>query len=234
MAASKGALLLDALRQRLGDDKFSELMQSFYREHAGKAVTSSEFQQAAERSGGHPLGDFFSQWLDRPGLPGGLSDARTPDLIGPRLGSALIVYGTVREAGSNRYAAEQLQDKFMNWLEHEVPVRKDFEVTDADLQSHDVIFVGRPETNSALAAWKAKLGFTYDADSFYISNEEYASEYDGLVVAGVNPLAPKRLFIVLAGNTALQTVKLVSVFPPEGAEFTVYENAREIASGFRH
>jgi hypothetical protein len=208
-------------------------MRSFYQQHAGKAVTSSEFQLAAEQATGHPLGDFFSQWLDRTGLPGGLSTARVPVFIGERLDSSLIVYGTVREAGSNRYAAEQIQQKFMNWFEHEIPVRKDFEVTDADLISHNVIFVGRPETNSSLAAWKAKLGIQYEAAAFHIDNEDYPSEYDALVIAGVNPLDPKRLAIVVAGNTALQTVKLANSFPPHGAEFTVYENAKEIVSGFR-
>jgi hypothetical protein len=215
METTKGALLLDALHQRLGDDKFFELMRSFYQQHAGKAVSSSEFQQAAEQAAGHPLGDFFSLWLDRTGLPGGLLNARVPGFIGGHLDSALIVYGTVREAGANRYAAEQIQERFMNWLEHEIPVRKDFELTEGDLQSHDVIFVGRPETNSALAAWKAKLGIQYDGDAFHIDSEDYPSEYDGLVIAGVNPLDPKRLAI------------------PHGAEFTVYENAREIASGFK-
>jgi hypothetical protein len=233
MTETKGALLLDALRQRLGDDKFFELMRSFYQQHAGKTASSAEFQQAAEQAAGHPVGDFFSQWLDQTGLPGGLSNSRVPSLIGESLDSALIVYGTVREAGSNRYAAEQIQQKFMNWLEHEIPVRKDFEVTDADLMSHDVIFVGRPETNSALAAWKAKLGIEYEGAAFHIDNESYPSEYDGLVVAGANPLDPKRLAIVLAGNTALQTVKMVNSFPPRGAEFTVYEDSREIASGFK-
>jgi hypothetical protein len=233
MTACKGALLLDALHQRLGDDKFLEFMRSFYQQHAGKTASSAEFQQAAEQAAGHPLGDFFSQWLDRTGLPGGLSNARVPVFIGERLDSSLVVYGTVREAGSNRYAAEQIQQKFMNWLEHEIPVRKDFEVTDADLSSHNVIFVGRPETNSALAAWKAKLGIEYEGAAFHIDNEDYPSEYDGLVVAAGNPLDPKRLAIVLAGNTALETVKMVNSFPPHGAEFTVYENTREIASGFK-
>ncbi len=73
-----------------------------------------------------------------------------------RLGSALIVYGTLSEAGANRYAAEELQKRFYRALEAQVPVRKDFELTEADLAAHDVIFVGRPETNSALSAWQRR------------------------------------------------------------------------------
>jgi Phospholipase B len=234
MAGSKGALLLDALRERMGDEKFFAVMKTFYEQHAGKPASSSEFRQAAEHAFGHPLADLFSEWVDRTGLPGGLSNARYPALLGAHLASAMIVYGTMGEAGSNRYAAEQVQQRFLNWLEHEIPIRKDFEVIEAEMKSHDIVFVGRPETNSALAAWAGKLGLSYDGAGFRVDGKDYFSEYDSLVVAGVNPLDPKRLVVVLAGNTALQTVKTVNSFPPQGAEFTVYQNGESIASGFRH
>ena len=54
---------------------------------------------------------------------------------------------------------KQLQKHFFRRLESAVPIRKDFEVTEDDLRTHDVIFVGRAETNSALAAWQDKIGF---------------------------------------------------------------------------
>jgi hypothetical protein len=232
MARSKGALLLNALRAKIGDEKFFALMRAFYDGHSGKTASSAEFRVAAERSFGHPLTDLFSEWLDRTGLPGGLSNARYPALMGGHLASAMIVYGTAGEAGSNRYAAEQVQQRFLNWLEHEIPIRKDFEVTDAELKAHDIVFVGRPETNSALAAWSAKIGLSYEGSGFRIEGKDYFSEYDSLVIARVNPLNAKRLVVVLAGNTALQTVKIVNSFPPEGAEFTVYHNGQSVSSGF--
>ena len=78
--------------------------------------------------------------------------------IRERLGSAILVYGTRTDAGANRYAAEELQKHFFRSLESAVPIRKDFEVSDEELRTHDVIFVGRPESNSALAAWQDKIG----------------------------------------------------------------------------
>src|SRR5258708_22358225 len=44
--------------------------------------------------------------------------------------TAVIVYGTQREAGANRYAAEQLQATYLNQFESIVPIYKDFEVGD--------------------------------------------------------------------------------------------------------
>jgi hypothetical protein len=82
---------------------------------------------------------------------------QTTDIWG-RLRTAILVYGTVREAGANRYAAEQLQKRFLDAYESAVAIRKDFEVTDDELRHRDVIFVGRPEANSALAAVERATG----------------------------------------------------------------------------
>src|SRR5208283_3935744 len=81
--------------------------------------------------------------------------------IGRRLATAVIVYGTLRDAGANRYAAEQMQSRFLDQFESRVPVYRDFEASDDLLQHGDVVFVGRPEANSALAAWAGKLGVEY-------------------------------------------------------------------------
>jgi hypothetical protein len=74
MAAGKGVCLLQALRQALGDDSFVDMMDAFGREHAGKEVTSAEFQAHVEKwaaKGGKEIGvpDFFATWLKQPALP---------------------------------------------------------------------------------------------------------------------------------------------------------------------
>ncbi len=223
--------MLDAVRARIGDDRFFTLMKDFYQQNAGKPVSTAMFQQAAEKAQGSSLAALFSEWLDGTGLPGGLTSARYPAQIIDRLPSALIVYGTVREAGTNRYAAEQVQSKCFNWLEHEVPVRKDFELTDADIASHDLIFVGRPETNSALAALVPKLGLKYDGAAFQVGGGEYPYDRDSLVWAGASPVDAKRLVIVVAGNSPLQTVKAAKEFHGDAA-WNVSDNGQLIASGF--
>jgi hypothetical protein len=73
----------------------------------------------------------------------------------------VIVYGTLRDAGANRYAAEQMQSRFLDGYESQVPIYKDFEASDELLRHRDVVFVGRPEANQALARWSTKLHLDY-------------------------------------------------------------------------
>jgi hypothetical protein len=86
----------------------------------------------------------------------------------------------MREAGANRYAAEQLQGKLLDNSERTVPIYKDYEVTAEVLKAHDVIFVGRPEANLALAAWRGQLGLGYSGAAFKVNGKTYASEQVGL------------------------------------------------------
>jgi len=150
--------------------------------------------------------------------------------IWDRLRSAILVYGAVREAGANRYAAEQLQKRFLDAYESAVPIRKDFEVTDEDLRQRDVIFVGRPEANSALAEWSERLGLDYRENVFRLDGRAYASERDALLFAGKNPLDQNHMALVVAGNDALRTVKLAaSVWDWKAGEYELVEDGKATA-----
>ncbi len=190
---AKGVLFLDALRRKLGDDAFFKLMSGYFAANTTKTVTAQSFLDQA----GVPFD---------PPDPGDGPAYLTAD-IGRRLATAAIVYGTNRDAGANRYAAEQLQTRFLDQYESKVPVYKDFEVTDAMLKERDVIFVGRPEANSALAAWSEKLGLKYEGAMFEIGGARHASEREALLFAARNPLDPAHMALVVAGNDALRTVK---------------------------
>jgi len=217
LETQKGALFLDQLRRDIGDDRFFKLMSDFFASHQTKAVTAQSFLDAA--------GVKFVMPADHGGATYLVSDVRH------RLGSAMLVYGTMAEAGANRYAAEELQKRFYRGLETAVPIRKDFEVTDADLRAHDVVFVGRPETNSALAAWQSKLGLDSSGGLFRVAGQDHASETEALAFAASNPLDRRRMALVLAGNSALETVLLTKANFGE-AQYSVFDADKEIASGF--
>ena len=190
---AKGVLFLDGLRRRMGDDAFLKTMRDYFEANTTKTVTAQSF-------------------LDRAGAKFSVDAGDGPEYlttdIERRLRSAILVYGTVREAGSNRYAAEQLQKRFMGMYEIWMPIRKDFEATDEDLRQHDLIFVGRPEANSALAAWSGQLGLDYGENVFRLHDDTYSDERDALLFAAKNPLNPSHMVLVVAGNDALRTVKL--------------------------
>jgi hypothetical protein len=196
MEETKGVLFLDQLRRKMGDDKFLTLMNDFFAANTTKTVTAQAFLTKA--------GVPFEFTEPAAGPVYAISD------ISRRLATAIIVYGTQRDAGANRYAAEQLQAAYLGQLEHKVPVYKDFEVTDDLLAAHDVIFIGRPEANTALEAWSKSINLDYQEAIFKIDGKTHADERDALALAAQNPKDPTRMVLVLAGNDALHTVKLAS------------------------
>jgi hypothetical protein len=121
------------------------------------------------------------------------------------LPTAILVYGTGREAGTNRYAAEQIQSDLLDDYESAVPIYKDFEVSDDMLRHRDVIFIGRPQANSALAAWAGRIGLDYPGAAFRIDGAVYASEREALLLAAKNPFDPAHMVLIVAGNSALRT-----------------------------
>ena len=214
---AKGTLFLDGLRRKMGDDAFLKLMKDYFAENTTKTVTAQSFLSRA--------GVAYDFTEPGPGPAYLVSD------IGRRLPSAVIVYGTVKEAGANRYAAEQLQARFNDRYENQVAVYKDFEVNDELLRHRDVVFVGRPEANSALAAWSGKLGLVFDGASFQVDGEVHASEREALVVTGSNPLDPAHMVLTIAGNDALRTVKASR--REAAAEYVLLFDGEPPQNGFR-
>jgi len=215
---TKGVLFLDALRVKMGDDAFLKLMNDYFAANTTNTVTAQSFLDKA----GAQL-----ETINPPDGPAYL----TSDIWG-RLASAVIVYGTLREAGANRYAAEQMQSRFLDHYESEVPIYKDFEASDDLLRHRDVVFVGRPEANSALAAWSARLGLDYEEAAFKIDGAIHASERDALILAGKNPLDAAHMVVVVAGNDALSTVKAQSE-RLAADEYVILRAGSELSKGFR-
>jgi hypothetical protein len=213
---AKGELFLDSLRRKMGDDAFLKLMSGYFDANTTKTVTAQSF-------------------LDKAGVrfeftePGDGPAYLATDLV-HHLADAVIVYGTVREAGANRYTAEQMQTRFLNWYESEVPVYKDFEVSDDLLRHRDVVFVGRPEANSALAAWAERLGLSYDGASFKIDGNVHASEREALVLSSKNPLDAAHMVLTISGNDALRTLKASRLRAP--AEYVLLDDGNPQRNGF--
>jgi hypothetical protein len=222
---SKGVLFLDSLRVKMGDDAFLKLMNDYFSANTTKTVTAQSF---LARAGEHV------EAIDPPDGPVYLTND-----IWWRLPSAVIVYGTLREAGANRYAAEQLQSQFLDSYQSQVPVFKDFEVSDELLRHRDVVFVGRPEANSALALWSGRLRLDCSGAAFKIDRDVHASEREALILAAENPLDAAHMVLVVAGNNALSTVKYLIEFASEpmafsgwGSQYLVFGEADQPVKGF--
>ena len=59
----RGAMVVHALRKKIGDKAFFGLLKSWPTAHRDGNVTTDEFIAAAEQASGKDLGDFFQAWL---------------------------------------------------------------------------------------------------------------------------------------------------------------------------
>jgi aminopeptidase N len=64
----KGGYVLYMLHQQLGDSAFFGGLRSYYRKYLHGNAMSDDLRAELERSSGQPLGQFFDQWLRRPGV----------------------------------------------------------------------------------------------------------------------------------------------------------------------
>ena len=68
----KGAFILRMLEDRLGTDRFTRMMRSWFTRHAFRAASTQDFQAEVQRSGGMTAAEvqeFFQQWIHGVGFP---------------------------------------------------------------------------------------------------------------------------------------------------------------------
>jgi hypothetical protein len=73
----KAAMVFHMLRRDLGDRRFQQGLQAFYRDNRFQVATWTDLQRAFEGVADRPLGEYFEVWTTRPGAPRlGLADVR--------------------------------------------------------------------------------------------------------------------------------------------------------------
>jgi len=63
----KGAYLFLMLRDRIGRKAFDAALRRFWQDHRFRQASWADLQRAFEAASGQDLGEFFDQWLSRPG-----------------------------------------------------------------------------------------------------------------------------------------------------------------------
>jgi hypothetical protein len=238
VASGKGVLLLHNLRLEMGAEKFAKMMEDFGKRYGGQRVGTEEFRAFAEKAAGRKLDQFFDHWLQDTGLPKSAEHGKSSDeptgldggpftvlTFGSELEQTLIVYGTQGETPSNREAAEELQKGLIERGPNiTVAIKSDREATEDDLKTHHVLLIGRPDTNSVVARFRAALPVTLGRQSFAVRGETYAHANSAVVAAAENPLDKRYSVVVVAGMSAASTLRTASQLAHGGmtAEVIVY------------
>jgi hypothetical protein len=228
LAAAKGVLLLEELRQLLGDEGYCASMDGFGVQHAGQRVAVADFRSHVERATGHALPDLWRRWLDE-----------SPD-AGPAVWSitafeeepeqSLIVYGTQKEAPANREAAQLLQRRVAAaWHNFDIEIVADREVTDAQLKGRHLVLVGRPCTNALWTRLHAEPGCTmpvqFGPGSFTVAGAVHGHEHSAVIAAGPNPCNGRFSLVVYAGSSSEAERDLVQQ-TPQDCEVLVFAHGK--------
>jgi len=65
----RGAQTLQALRMKIGDEKFFNTLRAYHSTFKGSVAETQDFVAIAQRESGEDLRDFFKAWLYTPGKP---------------------------------------------------------------------------------------------------------------------------------------------------------------------
>jgi aminopeptidase N len=65
----RGAMTLQALREKIGDDPFFQILRTWAEQHKYGTATTEEFIDLSEQISGQDLSNFFQVWLYTPQKP---------------------------------------------------------------------------------------------------------------------------------------------------------------------
>jgi len=133
--------------------------------------------------------------------------------------NTLIVYGTGAETPTNREAAESLQKLVReSGANHTIPIKSDKEATEADLKSHHLVLVGRPDSNALVERFRPVLPITFGSRSFVVRGKTYAHPGSAVIAAAENPLNKSCSLVVVAGLSAESTFHAPERFVRRGQD----------------
>jgi hypothetical protein len=150
----------------------------------------------------------------RPGLQGPIDDAF--------MDAFLVVKPTGRpmHEQTGNWAASECDHATAHWQKQfrgEARVKKDSELTDADLRDNNLVLFGDPSSNAVLAKIAAKLPLRWDSQTVGFGGETFPANAHVPVLIYPNPLNPNRYVVLNSGftfrefdylNNARQTPKL--------------------------
>ena len=115
----------------------------------------------------------------------------------------LVVTGTVAESGEGRRRldedAEWFRARWEAYTDGWPRMKKDADVTEADIETYGLLLLGRPSENALTARVAGGLPVVFPEGAFEVNGHRYEGPDLGLALIYPNPLNPERYVAVLAG-----------------------------------
>ena len=138
--------------------------------------------------------------------------------------------GTAEQTAALRAEAEEWIDRWDAFCDGRPPLVTDAELTKEQTDSHNLILFGTPQTNSLLAKAASALPIKIADHKYTVGKRVYEGPTLGLALVYPNPLAPKRLLVVFAGETWGSKLGLNHKFD-EVPDYIVYDTTTQEYDG---
>ncbi len=158
-----------------------------------------------------PMSDELRGLQKRHGLQGPIDDAfMDAFIIVKPTGNPMNTKTGAWAAGEADHAVAHWQKQFRG----EAQVRKDSEITEADIREHNLILFGDPSSNAVLAKIADELPIKWDEKTIAAGDKKFDASHHAAVLVYPNPLNPARYIVLNSGFTF--------------REFDYLNNARQI------
>ena len=117
----------------------------------------------------------------------------------------IFVYGTARQIEGNHTLTQRYRDVLADrFTEILPPLKKDGEISQEELASHDLFILGSAADNSLMKRVAEKLGLVLGKNYFQWQGKTYGDADDGLFAAFPNPFNRDKVVYLFIANSALQ------------------------------
>jgi len=134
--------------------------------------------------------------------PAGL--AKSPGLQGPIDDAFMDSFVMVAPSGKpSAWVEKEMKHAVEHWRNQfrgDAPMKKDSEITDADIAKSNLILWGDPKSNAVLAKIADKLPITWTDAGFTLGTEAYPASHQPILICP-NPLNPKKYVVLNSGFT---------------------------------
>jgi acetyl esterase/lipase len=171
-----------------------------------------------------------SELRKRHGLQGPIDDAFMDSFL------MVSPTGTPLNEKIGKWAATEQQHAITHWRQQfrgEARVKKDTEITDADIAAHNLVLWGDPASNLILKRIADKLPLAWDGTTVRIGSQSFSGANHVPVLVYPNPLNPKKYVVINSGFTFreydyLNNARQISKLP----DFAVVDISQPVTSRF--
>lgn len=143
----------------------------------------------------------------------------------------LYVYGA---SGPNNYENTMIEryvqdvvDKWKLLRNRTVPVKKDVDVTEKDIQAYHLILYGNEENNLLLKKIADKMPIRFKTNEVIVGDVSYKGYDVGAIFVHPNPLNPKR-YVLVYGTANYDYLKGVNAVPASDYDYVIFNDKSKV------